>query len=93
MYSQNIVNVLQVMYSQKQVGSIDRKSTSSFLDDTTISRTNYQCTGVMHCEYLDEEIVSMSHTEVTASMLKAIRDVRIRNQSENQDANRFIIYF
>lgn len=78
------------MYSFAQVGSVDKKSSSSFFNDSQISRTNYICTGVLHCTYLDPDIKGMHHTEVTPSLLESIRQVRIKNgrDSREVDANR-----
>jgi hypothetical protein len=82
------------MYSFAQVGTTDKKSSSSFLNDSLISRSNYTCTGVVHCEYLDPDIKGMHHTEVTPPMLDTIRQVRIKNGRDLRevDANRLVIY-
>jgi hypothetical protein len=82
------------MYSFAQVGAIEKKSNSSFFNDCFISRTNYTCTGIVHCEYLDPKIKEMYHTEVTPSMLDTIRQVRVHNGRDSQeiDANRLVIH-
>ena len=67
------------MYSFAQVGSVDKKSSSSFFNDLSISRTNYTCTGVVHCTYVGPDLKAMHHTEVTPEMLDYIRKVRIQN--------------
>lgn len=65
-----------VMYSFAQAGVMDKKSRSTFLNDSPVYRTNYTCTGIIHCEYLNQEIKGMHHTEVTPLMLNTIRQVQ-----------------
>lgn len=83
------------MYGFKLVGAVDKKSSSSFLDDTPIFRTNYTCTGVVHCEYLDNKIKEMHHCEVTEEMLKTVEEIRARSgkNTKEDEANRSVIYF
>jgi hypothetical protein len=78
------------MYSFAQVGSAEKKSSSSFFNDSPINRTNYACTGVVHCTYLDPDLKAMRHTEVTPALLESIRQVRVQNgrDSREVDANR-----
>ena len=82
------------MYSLAQVGSVEKRSSSSFFNDSPVSRTNYTCTGVVHCTYLDPAMKAMHHTEVTPSLLETIREVRVKNGQDSRevDANRFVIY-
>ncbi|KAF1968544.1 hypothetical protein BU23DRAFT_261282 [Bimuria novae-zelandiae CBS 107.79] len=81
------------MYSCAQVGAVEKKSSSSFFNNAPIHRTNYICTGTVSCTYLDSDIQAMHHTEVTASMLETIRQVRARNGRDSQevDANSFYL--
>ena len=52
-----------------------------------------KCTGVKACEYLDPELQSMQHTEVTMEMLQKIRQIRQRNGADSRanDVNRLVI--
>lgn len=52
-----------------------------------------RCTSVKACEYLDPEIQSMKHTEVTTEMLEKIRLVRLRNGADLRvnDVNRLVV--
>lgn len=54
-----------------------------------------RCTGIKACEYLDPEIQSMQHTEVTAEMLQKIRQIRLRNGADlrGKDINRLVTNF
>lgn len=82
------------MYSIAAVGTTKRPTTSSFLNDTKANRTNYRCTGILCCQYLDKRIRDLSHTEVTSSILESIREIRIENGGGDRDveANRFVMY-
>jgi hypothetical protein len=81
------------MYSFKAIGTTERKSVSSFLNDSPVKRNNYICTGVFHCEYLHEEIKQLSHTEVTTPLLQTIRRIRLESTgSEESDANGYNIF-
>jgi hypothetical protein len=83
------------MYSIAAVGTSKRSTTSSFLNDTKATRTNYRCTGIVCCQYLDQRIKDLSHTEVTSSILESIKQIRIENGGGDRDvdANRFVIHF
>lgn len=99
MYQEYIKNILltyyQIAYSCAQIGPTDKKSSSSFLDDALVTRSNMKCTGVKACEYLDPEIQNMQHTEVTTEMLQKIQEIRHRNGADSRlnDVNRLVMYF
>jgi hypothetical protein len=82
------------MYSIAIHGGIDRKSNSAFLNDSPITRTNYLCSGVVHCQYLHEDIKEMDHSEVTDTMLNTLRQIRETNGCDSQEAdvNRLVIH-
>jgi hypothetical protein len=45
-----------------------------------VNRSNYKCTGVFHCEYLDPAIKDLHHTDVDNNVLQLISERRVRNR-------------
>jgi hypothetical protein len=83
------------MYSLAHIGNTKISTTSSFLNDTKATRTNYRCTGISCCQYLDNRIRGLSHVEVTSSILESIRQIRLENGVGDQyiQANRFVMHY
>jgi hypothetical protein len=54
--------------------NIDSKC--AFIQNAAVMRTNYKCSGVKHCEYLDSDIRSAWHTDAehVLTMIKERRD-------------------
>lgn len=68
----------QVAYSTASIGEVDVASKCAFLQNTPIRRTNFRCTGVKHCEYLDPEIRRLHHTDAE-NALEVIKRCREEN--------------
>jgi hypothetical protein len=69
----------QIAYSMASIGELDVNSKCAFLQDTPVMRSNFKCTGVKYCEFLDPEILHLHHDEDPSNALAIIQQRRNRN--------------
>ncbi|KAF2785531.1 hypothetical protein K505DRAFT_261885, partial [Melanomma pulvis-pyrius CBS 109.77] len=68
-----------VFQYSKQCLYKNRKTVSLFLGGTVV-RSKYSCTGVSHCEYLQNELETCSHSEVNDALYDKLRQLRETEQ-------------
>ncbi|KAF1964133.1 hypothetical protein BU23DRAFT_72662 [Bimuria novae-zelandiae CBS 107.79] len=68
-------DVQQFQYCRKQKGPAKR-TTSAFLGGPA-TRYRYECTGIKHCEFLENTLATLSHTHVTDEMWEQMKSARL----------------
>ncbi|KAH9878201.1 hypothetical protein J1614_003418 [Plenodomus biglobosus] len=76
-------DALEFQYCRKQKCPAKR-TTSPFLGGVAI-RHRYECTGIRHCEYLDNSLAILSHTCVTEDIWEQLKGSRTNAYRSEQD--------
>jgi hypothetical protein len=67
-------DIVQMQYCKRKKGPI-KHTTTDYLACGAM-RFRYECTGLKRCEYIEDEIRSLSHTEVTDETWARIKQAR-----------------
>lgn len=81
--SQLLLILLQVQYCKKQKGP-SKHTTCPYVGGSAM-RHRYQCTGVKHCEHLDNELKQFSHTVVSPETWEQMANSRINAYRGQRD--------
>ncbi|KAI8930747.1 hypothetical protein NX059_012355 [Plenodomus lindquistii] len=83
---QVLQDALEFQYCRKMKGPAKR-TTSPFMGAVAF-RYRYECTGIKHCEYLDNRLATLSHTYANAQLWDQIQSARMNLYRTEPDPRR-----